>query len=129
MDLVNERWKKREVKSKSEEIYISPLVFHRKGKPVGDIKKAWRKACKEAGYPDKLFHDFRRTAARNFIRAGVSESVAMSITGHKTNFMFQRYNITNMDDKRSAFLEAQEHLEGQNKNSRKNPANLELLKK
>ena len=46
---------------------------------MGDIKKPWRKACKEAGYPDKLFHDFRRTAARNFIRAGVSESVAIFI--------------------------------------------------
>ena len=79
-----------EVKSKSGEIYISLLVFHRKGKPVVDIKKAWYKACKEAGYTDKLFHDFRRTAARNFIREGVSESVAMSITGHKINFMFQR---------------------------------------
>ena len=129
LGLIINRWQKREVELQQEGTYISPLVFHRKGKPVGDIKKPWRKACKEAGYPDKLFHDFRRTAARNFIRAGVSESVAMSITGHKTNFMFQRYNITNMDDKRSAFLDAQEHLEGQKKNSRINSVNLELLKK
>ena len=57
--------------------------------------------------------DFRRTAARNFTRAQVSESVAMAITGHKTNSMFRRYNITNMDDKRNAFIAAEEHLESQ----------------
>ncbi|MBT5867461.1 MAG: hypothetical protein HOH38_01340 [Nitrospinaceae bacterium] len=75
MNLLNDRWQKREVKSESGRIYISPLVFHRKGKPVGDIKMPWRKA----GYPDKLFHDFRRTVARNFIWAGVSESIAIFI--------------------------------------------------
>ena len=60
-----------------------------------------------------ILHDFRRTAARNFTRAQVSESVAMAITGHKTNSMFRRYNITNMDDKRNAFIAAEEHLESQ----------------
>ena len=37
----------------------------------------------------------------------------MAITGHKTNSMFRRYNITNMDDKRNAFIAAEEHLESQ----------------
>jgi integrase len=68
-------------------------VFHRKGKPIRDIQRGWRAACERAGFKGWLFHDLRRTAVRNLERAGVPRSVAMSLTGHKTESVYRRYAI------------------------------------
>lgn len=45
-------------------------------------------------------------AARNMIRAGVSQEVAKSVTGHVTDSMFSRYNITSTEDQRKALQQA-----------------------
>jgi integrase len=75
------------------------FVFTRDdGKPVLDFRTAWEHACERAGCPGLLFHDLRRTAARNLRRLGVSEGVVMRIGGWRSRNVFERYNIVDEQD-------------------------------
>src|SRR5262249_16886441 len=89
--------------------------FHRNGKPVDKSTwgRQWRAARDRAYLPGKLFHDLRRTAIRNMVRAGVAESVAMKISGHRTRAVFDRYNITDERDKRKAVEATRAYVETQ----------------
>jgi len=101
-----------EQKRKTDELQrekgiICPFVFHKNGKPIKSFYKAWRTACKKAGVPGRIIHDFRRTAIRNIDRAGITENIAMKLTGHKTPSVYRRYNIVSDRD----LEEAAAHLE------------------
>ncbi len=72
---------------------IVPLVFHRNGVRIKNLRGAWEAACEAAGCPGRIPHDFRRTAVRNFERVGVSRSAAMAMVGHKTEAIYRRYAI------------------------------------
>lgn len=84
-----------------------PWVFHRKGRRILTFYKAWRDACQDAGVPGKLFHDFRRSAARNFTRAGLTKGEAKALGGWKTDSVFERYNLTDERDLPNAAWKAQ----------------------
>lgn len=75
-----------------------PWVFHRRGKPIVRFDAQWKRATKHAGVPGRLLHDLRRTAVRNLERAGVPRSVAMKLTGHKTEAIYRRYAIVSEAD-------------------------------
>ena len=78
---------------------IVPQVFTRAhGEPLGTFNKAWATACRAAGVPGRVLHDFRRTAVRNLVRAGVPERVAMQMVGWKSRQMLDRYHIVSTAD-------------------------------
>src|SRR5881396_1727595 len=77
---------------------LIPWVFHRVGKPIKSFHVAWRRASGRAGVPGRFVHDLRRTAVRNFERAGVPRSVAMKLSGHKTESVYRRYAIVSERD-------------------------------
>lgn len=85
-------------------------VFHNEGEQIAEFRKSWKAACKAAGLQGLLVHDFRRSCARNLVRAGVPERVAMEITGHKTRSMFDRYNIVAESDLESAMERVTEYV-------------------
>jgi integrase len=98
-----------------------PLVFHRKAQPVREFRKAWATACRLAGVPGRLFHDLRRSAVRDLVRSGVSQHVAMTISGHKSPSMFRRYDISSDADKRRAFEQVEEYRKTTRENTLANP--------
>jgi integrase len=82
---------------------IVPWVFWwGNGVQLGDFRKHWRRACKTAKCPGRRVHDLRRGAVRNLLRSGVTEHVAMILTGHKTRSILDRYDIVSERDLRNA---------------------------
>jgi integrase len=68
------------------------------GTAAKDFRGTWAKSCESAGVSGLLFHDLRRTAARNLRRAGAAEGVIMKIGGWRTRSVFERYAIVSQAD-------------------------------
>ena len=99
-EVIEARWQAHErLKAKGT---ICPYVFHRHGTQIRDFRSAWKTATTAAACPGCITHDFRRTAARNLVWAGVPEKTAMLLTGHKTRSVFDRSDIVKEQDLREA---------------------------
>jgi integrase len=81
------------------------------GDPVMELRPAWDDATEAAGLKGLLFHDLRRSAVRNMERAGVPRSVAMKISGHKTESVYRRYDIVSEKDVEEAGKKLAKYLE------------------
>src|SRR5215471_181229 len=114
--LLEELWQQHE--AWKHEGLLSPYVFTRyvrETKTVRrmvDFRKALDTACNAAGCPGMLFHDLRRSAARNLEMAGWPHSMVMFWMGHETDSMFRRYRIQSAAD-----LEIVQHLLAMRKES------------
>jgi integrase len=89
------------------------VFLNQDGQPLGYhmMRKVWDDACTRAGAPGLLFHDLRRSAVRNLRRAGVTQKVAREFSGHKTDAVFDRYNITDFEDLKDAAARLHRFLE------------------
>jgi integrase len=101
VQLIERRKEARSVKTDSG-VLLSSLVFHRDGQAIAEFRKSWASACRRAEIPGCLFHDLRRSSARNLIRSGVNKDVARQLGGWRTDSMFSRYNVTAEEDLRDA---------------------------
>jgi integrase len=87
--VIASRWKQRA---------LTPWVFHRHGARVVRFVAPWKAAAAAIDMPGLYLHDFRRSAIRNMLDAGVPEKVVMMISGHRSYAVFQRYNIRTLRD-------------------------------
>jgi len=107
-ELIERRRARRQVEVEGG-VMLASLIFHRRGEPIVEFRKAWATACRKAGVA-RLFHDLRRSACRNMLAAGVAQAVCMQVSGHRTDSMFRRYAIVAESDIRQALRKTQKHL-------------------
>jgi len=112
--LIKRREEARSIKTESG-MLLSSLVFHRGGASISEFRKSWATACEKAGCEGLLFHDLRRSAARQLIRSGTSKDVAKMVGGWKTDSMFSRYNVTGDEDLRDAMEKVTKYNEAESK--------------
>ena len=89
--------------------------FWRHGGKISCFRKSWNTACAKIHQPVLLFRNLGQNAVRNVIRASVPERAALTLSGHKTRSVFDRYNIVSREDLKKAAKKRQAFNETQNK--------------
>ncbi len=80
----------------------SPYLFSYRGKKMKFARTGFRRACLRGDLVGFHFHDLRHCAVTNMRKAGVPESVIMSVSGHKTSAVFRRYDQIDRSDRKNA---------------------------
>jgi integrase len=76
----------------------SPWIFpgrHSTDVPMNTIRPGWLRLCERAKIADLRPHDLRHNFTSMLQASGISDSIIMSITGHKTHVMLHRYSHAN----------------------------------
>jgi integrase len=108
-EVVERRWAARVVGQ-----WVSPWVFfvsHLGPLGYSTYRAHFVAAARAVGLAGIRPHDFRRSGVRNMIRAGVSQAVAQSISGHRSAAVFARYDITSTTDQRQALGAVERYLQ------------------
>lgn len=109
-------------------------VFLYRSKPIKDIRYAFGTAIRSIGLEygragGYVFHDLRHSFVTQMRKAGVPESVIMSITGHVTRSMFDRYNKVDTSDKENAAARFMSYLSESRQNSANSDQNSDQTQK
>jgi len=90
---------------------INKNVFLYEGRPISGFRTAFMTACRISGIKDFRFQDIRHCFITNMRRAGISRSVIMVMTGHRTENMFHRYNTIDEQDIRVALKREEKYFQ------------------
>ena len=98
----------------------APGRSHSKGYGcVGHFETAWATACRTAGFPvgrrhgGFVFHNTRHTAVTNLVNAGVPTHEAMTVSGHRTRSVFDRYSLSLKQQTKAALRRVTEYTQQQ----------------
>src|ERR1700690_4470585 len=81
-------------------------------RPIGEWKKAWKDACRLAGV-NYRWHDLRHTfITRLAENPTVSEQTIMSLAGHVSRSMLQRYSHIRNQAKQAAIARLEQSHDG-----------------
>lgn len=101
-EVVAELWKARKLGCR--------LLFHVGGKPLRELKSEWRHAVEAAGLVAGrkaggiVLYNLRHSCLTNLAEAGVPDTTARAISGHKTDSAHRRYVITQKTAKVAALV-------------------------
>jgi integrase len=89
-------------------------IFLYRGRPVRNVKKAWRSTLKRAQLRPSRFHDLRHTFNTRLLEAGVIQEVRMSLMGHAVaGKVHSTYTHVELPVKRGAIARLEKWVQNQ----------------
>ena len=74
----------------------------RTGKPLTNVNRSFKTACRKASLKDLRFHDLRHSFASRLVESGVDLITVKELLGHSTVRVTERYTHPNQEQKKRA---------------------------